>query len=390
MQKVKRKKNILLILKTPPPYGGGEIRALALHDYVKSKKSYHVMRISSVRRNKASQKKFEHWKLLELLKHIFQFLVLLIRLRPKMLFLSLPKSFFAFGRDSLFIWIAVLFRIAVFTEVAGQSLYFLEGNKRIRKWYGRLVLKRIECMRLLSTSIKDKFAMYGVRNTVVSDNGVYVPEKHKYRIESEDGFVNILFVGTLSPEKGFDLLVKSIYHLSEKQHPVRLHSIGEWISDEFRKSIQDYINRNCLSSRVSVHGNQFEGKKWNIYQQSQIFCLPSLDEGQPLVLLEALGCGLPIVTSHVGAIPETVKNGVNGIIVPPGSIEDLEGGLEKLVKDPYLRKQISQNNNRLYQKRFTLRSYLRNQIALFQTSLEKSSRPQGQFFCREKYDVRKI
>jgi len=123
-----KKPSILLLLKTPPPYGGGEIRGASLRDYVIDKPDFFVMELSSAQRDKSSQLKFEFWKIGEFLSRCYRFVQILRHVRPTLAFISLPKTFVAFFRDSLFILIGTLFGVRFAVELAGQMFYFLEGN----------------------------------------------------------------------------------------------------------------------------------------------------------------------------------------------------------------------------------------------------------------------
>ena len=76
------------------------------------------------------------------------------------------------------------------------------------------------------------------------------------------------------------------------------------------------------------------------YQMADIFTLPSYTEGLPLVVIEAMACGLPVVVSTVGGIPELVKDGNNGFLVPPKDSFSLNEKLEILVNNEELRKKI--------------------------------------------------
>ncbi len=82
------------------------------------------------------------------------------------------------------------------------------------------------------------------------------------------------------------------------------------------------------------------------YQSADIFVLPSHTDagGPPVVFIEAMACGLPVIGTDVGGIPEGIENGVNGFIVPPKNVEELTKKLDILLKDENLRKEFGNNS----------------------------------------------
>ena len=70
---------------------------------------------------------------------------------------------------------------------------------------------------------------------------------------------------------------------------------------------------------------------------ADVFCLPSFAEGVPVVLMEAMALGVPVVTTRVMGIPELVEDGVSGLLVAPGSRGELAGALQRLIDDAQLR-----------------------------------------------------
>jgi len=86
-------------------------------------------------------------------------------------------------------------------------------------------------------------------------------------------------------------------------------------------------------------------------QQTDIFVLPSLSrEGLPLALVEAMACGLPIVATTVGGIPEVVEDGVNGLLCPPGDSACLARKLLSLVEDPEERIRLGRSARRSFER----------------------------------------
>ncbi len=370
-------KKILLMLKTPPPFGGGEIRGAALKDFVNNKDAFFVMELSSKKRNKSSQRKFELWKIKEFISHWFNLISTIRRIRPQLMFISLPKSFLSFVRDTVFVWTSLAYKVPCSGELAGRMFYFLETSW-LGRIYGSFVLKKMRCVRVLGDSVAKDLAQFGIYNTIITDNGVNIPNDITYCAERKDGAVRILFAGTHSPQKGFDLLLRAFVELSKKNHRIELHTIGEWISNDFHHEMKSMITLNKIENRVVFNGISHGKEKWHIFSECQVLVLPSLMEGQPLVILEALGCGLPVIATTVGAVPETIADGTNGFLVEPGSADQLVTALEKIISAPALRRSMSQENIALFQKRFTLNKFLLSQVNWLGECAQNDFKPHGQ------------
>jgi len=354
-----RTNQILLMLKTPPPYGGGEARSVWLRDYVMDKEEFIIVEIRPFRRTRANDGSFSVWRLWEFLSVWLRLLLLLIRFRPKVVYKSTAHGFVPFFRDSILFWSAKLFGAKFVGELAGEKFRFLHGN-RISRWYGKLVLTRFAGIRVLGKEIASELSRLGVKNTVIMDNGVEVPNGISYVAEPSDGVLRILFVGLHSKDKGFDILLRACHRLRSNGIRLELHTIGRWRSEEFRQEVLAFINSANLANVVYFHGLQHAEQKWSVYAQCQVLVLPSLTEGQPLVILEAFGCGIPVVATRVGGIPDIIEDGVNGFLVNAGAAEELARAMRDLAQDCQLRKKMSKANRLLYDSRFTVQRYVKN------------------------------
>lgn len=355
-------RRIVLILKTPPPYGGGEVRSDWLRDYVMDKEEFIIEQIRSFRRTRANDGSFSVWRLWEFVSMWFRLLILLIKHRPKVVYKSTAHAFIPFFRDSILFWSARLFGAKFAGELAGEKFRFLHGN-RISRWYGKLVLTRFEGIRVLGKEIASELSRLGVKNTIIMDNGVETPNGISYVAEPSDGVLRILFVGLHSKDKGFDVLLRACRHLRRNRVRFELHTIGQWRSEEFRLEMLRFINSADLANVCNFHGLCHGEEKWPIYKDCQVFVLPSLTEGQPLVILEAFGCGIPVIASRVGGILDIIEDGVNGFLVSPGVAEELAKALEDLAQDCNLRQRMSAANRVLYSSRFTVERYVKNHAA---------------------------
>lgn len=379
------KRNILLVLKTPPPYGGGEIRAAALRNHVANMNEFIVLEFGSPMRDKASQGMFAIWKLTEFLKNWFMFARMLRKKKPRLVFYPLSKSFPHFLRDSVFLWTAWLFRIPCAGELAGATFYFLKKG-RLRAWYGRIVLSRLVCLRLLGKSIAAELKKSGITNTIVTDNGIETGVLDQSFSEPDDGCFHLLFAGTHSREKGFDVLVYACRDLMQQGLNFKMHTMGQWVSNEFKDEMISEIHSAKLKDNFVFHGLIHDTDKWNLFSNSQILVLPSKKEGQPLVILEAFSVGMPVVATRVGAIPDTLEQGKNGLLVTPGDASDLANSIAELLLNSDLCRRISTANSELYQRRFTLDSFLKTQVAWIKACADNQMSPAGQIWSETDFN----
>ena len=138
----------------------------------------------------------------------------------------------------------------------------------------------------------------------------------------------IVTLGRLSEEKGFAFLIRAAGELVTAGRDVRLVIFGE---GPLRYELEQLVARLGLSARVMLPGFVADGAQF--LSHCTIFALPSLTEGLPMVLLEAMEAGLPIVAANVGGIPEVLDHGQCGLLVPAGEVAALRDGLLAIVEN---------------------------------------------------------
>ena len=135
----------------------------------------------------------------------------------------------------------------------------------------------------------------------------------------------ILFVGNLVRNKGiFDLLKAAIF-LRETLNPLVIF-LG---SGDQKDDLQREIKKEYLEEDLLVKGNILHQDITLFMNASDVLCLPSLAEGTPNVIIESLCCGLPVIASKVGGIPEVITDSRLGILVPPGNPDELSLALKE-------------------------------------------------------------
>lgn len=133
----------------------------------------------------------------------------------------------------------------------------------------------------------------------------------------------------LVPVKGLDRLLDAFARVVEEAPDARLLVLGD---GPLRAGLEGRAAALGLSRRVWFAGHQPEVARW--LAGVDLFVLPSLAEGLPMALLEAMALGRPVVASRVGGIPEVVRDGVEGRLVPPGDVEALAQACLAFLNDP--------------------------------------------------------
>jgi glycosyltransferase involved in cell wall biosynthesis len=136
----------------------------------------------------------------------------------------------------------------------------------------------------------------------------------------------LLFVGDLIPEKGLREALEALRTLRAEGRPVELCLVGD---GPLRSEVDEIASRG--ESGLRVLGRQPPTALVDWYRASDVLVLPSHGEGTPLVVMEALTCGLPVVASRVGGIPEVVEDGKTGRLFEPESSESLVKTLREVL-----------------------------------------------------------
>ncbi|WP_347987149.1 glycosyltransferase [Methylomonas sp. AM2-LC] len=138
----------------------------------------------------------------------------------------------------------------------------------------------------------------------------------------------LVFVGRLCAEKGMQILIQAVTKLVESEFSLELILIGD---GPMRSEIEALIKQKNLGSVIQILGAKSSSDVRNEIKQSRALVLPSFAEGLPVVIMEAFALGRPVVATQIAGIPELVVNGVNGWLVPPGSVECLEHALIEVI-----------------------------------------------------------
>ncbi|MDP9054831.1 MAG: glycosyltransferase [Acidobacteriota bacterium] len=147
----------------------------------------------------------------------------------------------------------------------------------------------------------------------------------------------ILCVGRLVPAKGQHVLLEAVAALSRQGYKIRLRLVGDGPD---RGSLERHCVSLGLTGCVEFEGAVHKDRIGGFVQKADLFVLASFAEGLPVVLMEAMASEVACVSTAVAGIPELIRDGINGLLVPSSDQSALEKAIARLIEDPSLRRRL--------------------------------------------------
>jgi glycosyltransferase involved in cell wall biosynthesis len=242
-------------------------------------------------------------------------------------------------------------KIPVIVHARGSDIHTFSEKNPLLFALTQFTVKNADCILAVSNGLKEtiekefgissdriKVSMNGVDTSVFRPRNK-VAQRRKLGLPLYQTI--ILFVGSLVPVKGLHYLIRAMPTL-RKLHGDRLLFIlaggGELETELQQKTREAGIDRQvCFIGWVP--NDQISG--W--MNAADVLILPSLHEGMPNTILEALACGVPVVASRVGGTTDLIQDGINGLLIEPASSESIVEKLDFLIKDRGLYERLRNN-----------------------------------------------
>jgi len=232
--------------------------------------------------------------------------------------------------------------------VWGRGLRFAEGFTYWEKLMAKIILSKASAIIAQTKYMKNQIEEICSKNITVLPNGVDVtrfmrisPQAVRQELSIGEKCKIILFVGNLLPIKGVEYLIEAMTKVVQNYPESRLVVAGV---DFQSGKLQELAQEKNLQGKVVFAGFIPPDRIPEYMVAADVFVLPSLSEGFPNVLLEAMAAGLPIVATRVGGLPEIVTEGENGFLVEPRNSQQLAEKIMLLLQDEEIRKGFSTNN----------------------------------------------
>ena len=222
--------------------------------------------------------------------------------------------------------------------VRGSDINILNKSKLLKR-INLFVLNRMDHIVTVSDSLRKIVLSFGIAPEKVTTipNGIdtdlfYPGQKSKARsiLNLPEKDLLIIYIGRLIKIKGIDILLEALKSVIKQINAINAYLIG---SGELLPRLQETAKKAEIDNKIHFPGSQPPESISDWLNAADIFVLPSLSEGRPNVILEALACGTPILATEVGGIPELIKDGENGCLIPPGKSDVLAEKIVSILND---------------------------------------------------------
>jgi len=186
----------------------------------------------------------------------------------------------------------------------------------------------------------------------------------------------ILSVGRMTDKKGFDLLIRAVGQLNAKGLKVKAKIIGD---GPLRQKLEKLITELSLDRQIELTGSMDHGAVMEAIQDCDLFVLPCRQaengdmDGIPVVLMEAMAAGKPVVSTAISGIPELVQPGT-GILVEPENCDELSLAVEEILEDGKKAFTMGQKGRLIVQERFSIRGQAERIVHLIRTAAPRGDK----------------
>lgn len=220
----------------------------------------------------------------------------------------------------------------------------------------------------ISDAIKDTTAEYyhlNISSIPVILNGVDLSRCIPKENYTADGAIKLLHIGRFHEAKNHKDIIQAMTMLKKRGIPVTLDCYGD---GELLEEIKNSVARLDLQNTVRLRG--VSADVFPILHDADIFLLPSVWEGIPMTIIEAMGTGLPIIASNVGGIPDMIEHNVSGLLIAPEA-QALADAVEALSKDTSLRAHLGKGALQAVH-RFSAEEMAEGYLSLYHAACKKA------------------
>jgi glycosyltransferase involved in cell wall biosynthesis len=320
--------------------------------------------------------RFDLGNVLLALRHAARFMLTLLRARPDIVYLPLSQGVPGFMRDAVFLLAARLSAAHVVVHAhGGQYEKFYRRMPVAMRGLMRFSMARVHLIIVLAEAQRRQFDGWAPQQARVEviPNGVRDewPTGAPQRQPHEGG--TVLFLGNLLPQKGFADVLDAVPMVLRTMPGARFVFAGRPTWDAATAAlVRARLHEPGVGSATTFAGVVGAAERRRLLESADVLVFPPRwDEGQPLVALEAMSAGLPLVVTASGGLAETVRDGVEGLVVPKHDPRSIAAALTRLLQDPALRARMGAAARERFEGEYTLDRWGSRMVGAFDEALER-------------------
>jgi glycosyltransferase involved in cell wall biosynthesis len=242
------------------------------------------------------------------------------------------------------------------------------------KWYFRQVIRLTQGVITLSSEwdlIKEVVPgcpVYFLPNAINLDTYRGIFQQHKMRSRNISQ-IKVLYLGYLGRDKGTFDLIEAAQESMRRKTAVIFDLFGDDLEAGEVKLLKEAVLQKGLEGVVHFHPFADAATKLDAFSEADVFIYPSYSEGMPMAVIEAMACGLPIVATRVGGLPDLVHEGENGILVDPRCPDQLADALQRLSSHPDIRTAMERTSFKTAYEQYDMEILVPKLVAIYQKAL---------------------
>ena len=268
-------------------------------------------------------------KMVRFLTSPFALAVAILRHDADIVHLNTSLNAKGYWRDVIYLLVAKLCGARVVYQVHGGSLKVF-GRTRLIGAFMRWAARWPDVIVVLSQAERDAWRALAPTQLVEAlPNGIDGSPYQRYNRNSS-GILRLIYIGRLAPAKGLDETIEGLRLAKDRGIAARLTIAGTGPEEARLRGVVREAN---LNNEVTFAGAAYGDDKARLFAEADVLALPSHSEGLPYALLEAMAAGVVPLVTPVGAIPDVVKDGEHGVLVPTKNPEAIAEALRRLAAD---------------------------------------------------------
>lgn len=356
-------KKILFAVQLPPPVHGASLvnKTLVDNEKIKLKYELDILEIQ-LANNMEDLGGFSIRKIINAFNIFFKLFKKLFKNNYDLVYFTLSPLGFAFYKDVVLIFIIKLFKKKIVFHLHGKGIKD-ELKSSFKKKIYQKVFKNTNVIQLAEVLYNDIKDVYNEKPFILP-NGIINSKVVSLHNKRENKIPTFIYLSNLMKDKGVLIFLEAISKIQNKEKEFQVYILGP-SADITIEEIRCFIAKHDINN-VEVVGSVYGEDKYVYLRKSDIFVLPTYyrNECFPLTILEAFQAGLAIISTDNGAIPDIVKDEVNGFIIPMKEVDCLVNKMIYLMENKEVLETIKSANLLKFQENYTEEIFIDNFIKI--------------------------